>query len=305
MAPSATRSSARSPRRSHATSTSISMSRFPSAASATSPGPWRRASRDLRQELDRFSLALGRDGTLARLADRYIPDRGQIQRIDAGVLQERIRTRASAIPVALPRRAGEDRHRMAAARRHRLPGIAVGSRRRPARPACAASCRSPRTPRSTSASATCSTQRRTSLARRALPARPQGQAAGAHPGARPDVARARRLQHRARPSRGRAHPRAEAEAQPRPVERREEGAAAARAPRVLRASEAGLCARRECRWRSSTACAGITTCCSRMPSRTSRACACWCTEERMPRSRSPSRDRSRRRRRNALRRHRP
>ena len=43
MAPSATRSWARSPRRSPATSTSTSMSRFRRAPSATSPGPWRHA----------------------------------------------------------------------------------------------------------------------------------------------------------------------------------------------------------------------------------------------------------------------
>ncbi len=47
---------------------------------------------DLRQELDRFILQLGRDGTLARLADRYMPDPRQIQRIDAEMLQERMRT---------------------------------------------------------------------------------------------------------------------------------------------------------------------------------------------------------------------
>jgi membrane-bound lytic murein transglycosylase MltF len=46
----------------------------------------------LRQDLDRFILQLGRDGTLARLADRYMPDPGQIQRIDAEMLQEKIRT---------------------------------------------------------------------------------------------------------------------------------------------------------------------------------------------------------------------
>jgi len=47
---------------------------------------------DLRLELDRFIGRLRRDGTLARLADRYLPDPRQIQRIDAGVLQDRIRT---------------------------------------------------------------------------------------------------------------------------------------------------------------------------------------------------------------------
>ena len=47
---------------------------------------------DLRQELDRFIARLKRDGTLARLADRHMPDPGQIQRIDAGMLQERLRT---------------------------------------------------------------------------------------------------------------------------------------------------------------------------------------------------------------------
>ncbi len=47
---------------------------------------------DLRQELDAFFARLKRDGTLARLADRYIPDARQIPRIDAGVFQERVRT---------------------------------------------------------------------------------------------------------------------------------------------------------------------------------------------------------------------
>jgi len=47
---------------------------------------------DLRQELDRFFGRLKRDGTLAQLRDRYLPDARQIQRIDAGVFQERVRT---------------------------------------------------------------------------------------------------------------------------------------------------------------------------------------------------------------------
>ena len=47
---------------------------------------------DLRQELDRFLARLRRDGTLARLTDRYLPDPRQIQRVDASVLQERMRT---------------------------------------------------------------------------------------------------------------------------------------------------------------------------------------------------------------------
>src|SRR4029450_511138 len=47
---------------------------------------------DLKKDLDAFIARLRRDGTLARLADRYMPDPRQIQRIDASVLQERIRT---------------------------------------------------------------------------------------------------------------------------------------------------------------------------------------------------------------------
>ncbi len=47
---------------------------------------------DLRNELDAFILRLRRDGTLARLADRYMPDPRQIQRIDAEMLHQRIRT---------------------------------------------------------------------------------------------------------------------------------------------------------------------------------------------------------------------
>ena len=58
----------------------------------TSPGRCRPRFADLRRDLDRFILQLRRDGTLARLADRYMPDPKQIQRIDAEVLQERMRT---------------------------------------------------------------------------------------------------------------------------------------------------------------------------------------------------------------------
>jgi membrane-bound lytic murein transglycosylase F len=47
---------------------------------------------DLRKDLDAFIARLRRDGTLARLTDRYMPDPRQIQRIDAGMLQEKIRT---------------------------------------------------------------------------------------------------------------------------------------------------------------------------------------------------------------------
>ena len=62
----------------------------------------------------------------------------------------------------------------------------------------------------------------------------------------------------------------EAEARSGPLERRQEGAAAARAsPSNYPASETGL-PKGGCRWPSSTACAGITTCCSRMRRRTGR-----------------------------------
>jgi membrane-bound lytic murein transglycosylase F len=47
---------------------------------------------NLRQELDTYLARVRRDGTLARLIERYIPDTRQIQRIDAGVLHERVRT---------------------------------------------------------------------------------------------------------------------------------------------------------------------------------------------------------------------
>ena len=46
----------------------------------------------LKEDLDRFLARSKRDGTLARLSDRYIPDSRQIQRIDAGALQESVRT---------------------------------------------------------------------------------------------------------------------------------------------------------------------------------------------------------------------
>lgn len=46
----------------------------------------------LRDDLDAFLARLRRDGTLARLVERYIPASPQIQRIDAGVLHERVKT---------------------------------------------------------------------------------------------------------------------------------------------------------------------------------------------------------------------
>jgi membrane-bound lytic murein transglycosylase F len=47
---------------------------------------------ELRRELDRFLASRRRDGTLARLAERHMPDRRQIERVDAAMLQERMRT---------------------------------------------------------------------------------------------------------------------------------------------------------------------------------------------------------------------
>ena len=230
---------------SRATSTSTSTSRFRSAASASSRGRSRRAFAKLRDELDRFlARCEARRDARSASPSATSPSARQFQRIDAGVLQERIAHAAAAIPADSSSDAqaqtGIEWRLLAAIayqesqwdpsahqrdRRARLHADHRGHgapprRRRPARP------RAER-PR-----------------RRALPARPQGQAAGAHPRARPHVARARRVQHRPRPPRGRAHPRAEAEAQSGPVERREEGAAAARAARILRAGEARLRARR-------------------------------------------------------------
>jgi len=48
--------------------------------------PW------LRDDLDRFLARAKRDGTVTRLVERYIPDAGQFQRIDAGALHQDIRT---------------------------------------------------------------------------------------------------------------------------------------------------------------------------------------------------------------------
>ena len=46
---------------------------------------------ELRDALDKFFARLRRDGTLARLAERYFARSEQVERIDAGVFQERIR----------------------------------------------------------------------------------------------------------------------------------------------------------------------------------------------------------------------
>ncbi|HEX6138690.1 MAG TPA: membrane-bound lytic murein transglycosylase MltF [Casimicrobiaceae bacterium] len=46
---------------------------------------------ELRNALDAFFARLRRDGTLARLAERYFGESRQVERIDAGVFQERIR----------------------------------------------------------------------------------------------------------------------------------------------------------------------------------------------------------------------
>ena len=47
---------------------------------------------ELRSALDAFFAKLRRDGTLARLAERYFAGPEQVERIDAGVFQDRIRT---------------------------------------------------------------------------------------------------------------------------------------------------------------------------------------------------------------------
>ena len=46
---------------------------------------------ELRNALDAFFARLRKDGTLARLAERYFADSPQVERIDAGVFQEQIR----------------------------------------------------------------------------------------------------------------------------------------------------------------------------------------------------------------------
>jgi membrane-bound lytic murein transglycosylase F len=46
----------------------------------------------LRDDLDRFLARVQRDGTIRRLVERYMPDAGQFQRIDAGALQQDMRT---------------------------------------------------------------------------------------------------------------------------------------------------------------------------------------------------------------------
>jgi len=47
---------------------------------------------ELQRELDRFLAAAKRDGTIARLTERYVPDLRSFQRVDASGLHESIRT---------------------------------------------------------------------------------------------------------------------------------------------------------------------------------------------------------------------
>jgi len=54
---------------------------------------------ELARELDDFLARMRRDGTLARLAERYFAPRGEIARLDAGVFMERMRT---SLPVWKP-----------------------------------------------------------------------------------------------------------------------------------------------------------------------------------------------------------
>jgi membrane-bound lytic murein transglycosylase F len=100
---------------------------------------------ELKSDLDAFIARLRRDGTLARLADRYMPDPRQIQRIDAGALQEKIRT-------VLPQYKSlfHDAQEKSGIEWRLLAAIAYQESQwdpaPPARRAFEASCRSPRTP---------------------------------------------------------------------------------------------------------------------------------------------------------------
>jgi membrane-bound lytic murein transglycosylase F len=47
---------------------------------------------DLRDEIDRYFAQARSDGTLARLADRYFAQAGQVERIDAGIFRDRVQT---------------------------------------------------------------------------------------------------------------------------------------------------------------------------------------------------------------------
>ena len=65
---------------------------FPAGrAGAISHGPSRPGSKSLRDALDAFIARLRGDGTLARLVDRYNAAPDEVERVDAGVFQDRIR----------------------------------------------------------------------------------------------------------------------------------------------------------------------------------------------------------------------
>ncbi len=201
------------------------------------------ARRSLRDEIDRFFTRARKEGLLARYADRYFSHAAQVERIDAGVFQDRLRA-------VLPsyRRMFEDAQIETGVEWRLLAALAyqesqwdpfatsdTGVRgfmqitEDTARKLGVADRLDPR-------ASTLGAARYIALLKNKLPARISR--------ARPHVAGARRLQHRTGPPRGRAHPRAAAEAQSGPVGGREEGAAAARLAGALQHAQERLRARR-------------------------------------------------------------
>ena len=200
----------------------------------------------LREDLDRFLARVQRDGTLERLIERYVPDARAFLRLDASGLMDRMRS-------VLPQYAAlfRDAQERTGIEWRLLAALAFQESKWDPAAQSETGVRG-------LMQLTEDTAKRMGVTNLLDPAqnvlagarylrRPQDAAARAHSGAGSDLARARGLQHRSRPSRGRAGTRAAAGPRSRPLDQRQEGAAAPRPARALRAREARLRAGRDAR----------------------------------------------------------
>ena len=225
----------------------------------------------LREDLDRFFERVKRDGTLARLIERYVPDSSTFLRLDASGLMERMRT-------VLPQyqQLFHDAQERTGIEWRLLAALAFQESKWDAAATSETGVRG-------FMQLTEDTAKRMGVTNLLDPA--QNVLAGAR--YLSDLKRRlpERIQEPDRtwlalaayniglgPPRGRAGARAAAGPRSRPLDQREEGAAAARAARALRDGRSSATRAAACRSRSSTACAATTTCCSRISRRLRRGC---------------------------------